>query len=153
MNGELLIERGCIDIVVAVLIVQAEQITKFAARIGKAAHALVSTSFWRRRQDIGMLTVVTFFRPAGHYCRNPVESVLLVLAQLPGTLVEGGQPMKLVRALGTLRAVAVRLDIRKNSEPCQWSANQHADVGTTCHFLLKRDEKPGFDCVSAIALG
>src|SRR3954469_10828365 len=115
MNGELLIERGCIDVVVAVLIVQAEKITKFAARIGKAAHALVSTGVWRRRQHVGMLTVVTFFRPAGHYCRNPVESVLLVFAQLLGALVERRQPVKLVRTLGTLRAVAVRLDIRKNS--------------------------------------
>src|SRR4051812_31594579 len=153
MNGELLIERGCIDIVVAVLIVQAEQITKFAARIGKAAHALVSTSFWRRRQHVGMLPVVTFFRPAGHHGRNPVESVLLVFAQLLGALVEGGQPMKLVRALGTLRAVAVRLDIRKNSEPCYGSANQHADFGTAGDVFFERYEETGFDCVSAIAFG
>ena len=80
--------RGSIEIVVAVLIVKNIRIAKLARRIHQALESFPASGLFRRRQGIGMLSIVTKMGPTGNEDQHVIEAARLQVAELFRSLIK-----------------------------------------------------------------
>src|SRR6266568_3683706 len=115
-HRELRIIRRGVKIIVAILIVKNVPVAKFASRVDESFESFPPAGLFRRRQRIGMLTVVAEMRPTGDENQNVIESARLQIAQLFCPLIKGAQAIVLRKVFGVV-PIAVRAHVPQNAEP------------------------------------
>src|SRR4051794_15875342 len=97
MNRELRVEARGVGVIIAVLVVQVEQVTEIVTGILEALQSLPPTRGGGGRHLVGMLAVVAFVGPAGQADVQAIEPSVFELAQVGSAFVERREMIILLR--------------------------------------------------------
>src|ERR1051326_730694 len=75
VNRKLRVIRRRIDVIIAILIVQAEKIAELPTSVSQSPHSFPSPRFRRGRKNIWMLPIITHLRPTGEHHGQPFKTV------------------------------------------------------------------------------
>ncbi len=152
VDGEIGVEAGGVGVVVAVLVVEGEEVAEVFAGLGEAGHAFVAAGFGGGGEDVGVLAVVAFLGPRGEDEHEVVDTGGFEGFETIGDLVEGGDVV--VEGGFCCRIEkAVGFDVGEGAHAGERGADELFDDGTSCDFFGEGDEKAGVDRILSVALG
>src|SRR4051812_7686645 len=114
VNRKLRVIRRRINVVIAILVVQAEEIAQLAASIGEPFHSFPTTRFRCWWENIGILPFVAHLRPTGENHCQALETIRFALAEKTRALVESSYVMSLA-GISPLPAVTIWFVIGQNT--------------------------------------
>ena len=141
-----------IQIIIAVLVVDGENIAEPIAGIGKTLQALPAARVRAGRKDIGVKIVVSAETPAVQVDVGAFDALGGQGFQFGRPRVEGHELMVLGRILFIIIA-GRRLDVVKDAGVDDGRSDELPDQRVAGDLFLQRNEIPGFGRISAVALG
>ena len=150
--GVAIVVRGGIAMVVAVLVVQAEQVSALVRGVGERAQPLPSAGFGAGRQVVGVLVVVSGLSPAVEVHVQPADAGLAQRAQLVGAPAEGDERVVALRMLRIVHG-RIGLDVRFGADVHPHAAGQLPYGGVAHGLFGERAQQAVFVGPGAIGFG
>ena len=145
------VEGRRVQIVVAVLVMDAEQVAQLVHGVAQLLHALPAAGFGTGGQIVRVLVVIARLRPSVEMQVHLLDAKLVQIFHLPGSGGEGGDEVVLLRIFRVIE-IGLWIDIGLDAAVNKAAADQVVDRGHPRGLLRQRGEQAVLLDIAAVDL-